>query len=307
MKNVFLSVVVLGALVAAGVGGTLADFSDYEVSEDNFFATGALDLKVSDYLGIEYQGDAVPAFIQYSNAWPCSDKSFYIDLENWGQGDQFIPWAYIHVKNVECGWVWPKQLYRMVLCDPETKVCTDEMTAAKWDEMTSDEQEAALAAGWKPVNEPEYVAECGGVAGEDADGNPVTVPGIGCTYGDDCELAEHVGVMIWVAGPWPHEDKPVYNDPDTEWTLVYNDKLDKLDCWEFELGQIPNCNGIWVHVSFHLQDFDEEDAYDQGLIPTTYFDEDYPEAKWDHWPTNALQKDYVEFDIGFELLQNRVP
>jgi predicted ribosomally synthesized peptide with SipW-like signal peptide len=306
MKNMFLSVMVISVLIAAGIGGTLADFSDYEFSEDNYFSTGALDLKVSDYLGIEYQGDSVPAFFQYSDAWPCSDKSFYIDLENWGQGSQFIPWAYIHFKNLECGWTWPKQLYRMVLCDPDTKECIDEMTPDEWDELTDAEQEAALEAGWKPVNEPEYVAECGGIAGEDEDGNPVEVPGIGC-YGDCCELAEHIGVMIWVAGPWPHEEKPEYNDPDIEWTQVFNDKLDELDCWEFELGQIPNCSGIWVHIAFHLQDYDEEDAYADGLIPETYFDEDYPEAKWDHWPTNAMQKDYVEFDIGFELLQNRVP
>jgi hypothetical protein len=60
-------------------------------------------------------------------------------------------------------------------------------------------------------------------------------------------------------------------------------------------------------MALHFQDFDEEDAYEEGLIPTTYFDEDYPEAKWDHWPTNAMQKDGVMFDIAFELLQNQVP
>lgn len=300
MKSIFLSVVVICALVVAGIGGTLADFSDYEVSEDNYFATGALDLKVSDFAGNEYQGDTVPAFIQYSDAWPCSDKSFYIDLENWGQGSQFEPWAYIHIKNLDCGWVWPKNLYMMVLCDEDTKACIDEMTPAEWDAKTSDEQEALLDAGWKPSNEPEYVAECGGVVGELADGTPVVVDGIGC-FGECCELAEHIGVLISVAGPWPHLEKPAYDEvPTADWELVYSDKLNKLDCWEFELGQIPNCNGIWVHISLHLQDIDEDD------LGWHYFDENIKsEAKWDHWPTNALQKDYVEFDIAFELLQLR--
>jgi len=296
MKNILLSVVVVAALVGAGVGGTLAGFSDYEVSEENFFQTGALDLTVSDYLGKEYNGEEVPAFWEISDAWPCCDKSVFFDLENWGQGFQVQPYIYMHIKNVECGWVWPKQLYMMVLCDPVTKECIDEITALEWERMTPDEQEEALDEGFRPVTEPEYVAECGGIAGEDVNGDPVEVPGIGC-FGDCCELAEHIGVMIWVAGPWPHEDKPAYDEvADDEWTLVYSDKLSELECWEFELGQLPNCQGIWVHMSLHLQD-----------IPEAYFDMDFfpDDSKWDHWPTNALQKDYVEFDMSFELLQNR--
>jgi predicted ribosomally synthesized peptide with SipW-like signal peptide len=304
MKNIVLSIVVIATLVVAGIGGTLADFSDIEISEGNYFTVGALDLKVSDYLKNEYQGDEVPAFLQYSDAWPCSDKSFYIDLENWGQGSQKVPWAYIHFKNMDCGWNWPKNLWRMVLCDPDTKECIDEMTEVEWEGLTDAEKETHLAAGWKPVNEPEYVAECGGVAGEDEDGNPVEVPGIGC-YGDCCELPKHIFVLIYKAGPWPHEEKPEYNDNTIDWDLIFQGYLDELDCKEFELGQIPNCNGIWLHISFHLDDFDEEDAYAEGLIPDTYFNETGPESKWDHWPTNALQKDYVEFDMAFELIQNR--
>lgn len=298
MKNILLSVMVICTLIGGALAGTLADFSDIEISEDNFFATGSLDLKVSDYQGNEYNGDTIPAFIQYSDAWPCSDKSFYVDLENWGQGVEFIPYAYIHFKNIECGWEWPKNLYAMVLCDPDTKECIDVVYNG---DLTDDEIEELLDLGYKPVTEPEFVAECGGIAGEDVNGNPVEVPGIGC-FGECCELADHVGVMIWVAGPWPHEDKPVYNDPDIDWELVFNGKLSELSCTQFELGQIPNCEGIWVHMSFHLQELSEE------YFDMDYFDEDIPaEAKWNDWPTNALQKDYVEFDMSFELLQSPVP
>jgi len=301
MKNIFLSVVVVAALVAAGVGGTFADFSDIEISEDNFYEVGALDLTVSDYLGQEYNGDVIPVFWEIQNGWPCCDKSVYFDLENWGEGWQKQPWVYIHFKNMECYWTWPKLLYKMVLCDEDTKECIEEMTAAEWEALSSAEQEAALEAGFKPVTEPEYVAECGGLAGELADGTPVYVDGIGC-FGETCEVAEHIGVTIWVAGPWPHDEKPEYNDPDIEWTQIFNDKLDQLDCQQFELMQLPNCNGIWVHAALHLQDIDEDDL---GLH---YFDEDIPaEEKWDHWPTNALQEDGVKFDMAFELLQNRVP
>ncbi len=321
MRNIILAVVAIAALTAAGIGGVFADFTDIEVSQDNFFKTGSLDLKVSDYLGNEYNGDDnIPVFYNITDAWPCCDKSVFFDLENWGQGFQIVPKVYIHFKNFECGWVVPKNVYAWIDCpegDPHGGPC--EIVPAPPPPEGYDE----WPVGWqgtglpKPVTEPEYVAECGGIAGEDEDGNKVEVPGIGCCYGDCCQLPEHIGILMWIAGPWPHEDKPPESAavPTAAWRPVTLPdpngdgvtKLDELECEEIELGDLPNCNGIWVHVSLHFQDFDEEDAYAQGLIPETYFDEDYPEAKWDHWPTNALQKDAVHFDIAFELLQTPVP
>ncbi|MFC1983927.1 SipW-dependent-type signal peptide-containing protein [Chloroflexota bacterium] len=293
MKNIFLSVVVVATLVAAGVGGTLADFSDIEVSEDNYFKTGSLDLTVSDYAMNEYNGDEVPAFIQYEGAWPCSDKSYFIDLENWGQGVQYKPWAYIHFKNVECCWVYPKLLYMWV------NEAGEEVDAPPPLEGYDEWLEGHQGTGFpKPVTEPEYVAEYGGIAGEKADGTLVVVDGIG-SFGEGCELREHVSVMIEVAGPWPHADKP---EPslDLSWTEVFNGKLIDLECESIELMQLENCNGMWVHIVFHLQEPTEED------FGFNYFDENIPsEAKWNDWVTNAMQKDGVHFDMAFELLQSR--
>jgi predicted ribosomally synthesized peptide with SipW-like signal peptide len=290
VKNIFLSVVVIGTLVAAGVGGTLADFSDIEVSEDNYFKTGSLDLTVSDYAMNEYNGDAVPAFIQYEGAWPCSDKSYFVDLENWGQGVQFVPWAYIHFKNVECCWVYPKLLYMWVNEAGEEVAAPARPGGGDW-------IEGDQGTGFpKPVTEPEYVAEYGGLAGELDDGTLVVVDGIG-SFGEGCELAEHISVLIQVAGPWPHEDKPPAS-LDLPWTTVFSGKLDDIACKQIELGQIPNCNGIWVHIVFHLQEPSEGDF---GL---DYFP---PGSKWEDWVTNAMQKDGVHFDMAFELLQSRVP
>jgi len=289
MKNILLSVVVIGALVAAGVGGTLADFSDIEVSQDNYFKTGSLDLTVSDYDMNEYNGDEVPAFIQYEGAWPCSDKSYFIDLENWGQGVQFVPWAYIHFKNVECCWVYPKLLYMWV--DEAGDKVDAPTPPAGFDEWLEGMQGTGFP---KPVTEPEHVAEYGGIAGELDDGTLVVVDGIG-SFGEGCELKEHISVLIQVAGPWPHEDKPEASI-ELDWTTVFSGKLDVLECQQLELMQIPNCNGIWVHIVFHLQEPSEED-----------FDLDYfPDgSKWEDWVTNAMQKDGVHFDMAFELLQSR--
>ena len=299
MKNIILSVVVVATLIAAGVGSTLADFSDIEISEDNTFSTGALDLVLSDHQGQEYQGDDVPAFVQLGNAWPCCTKDYYIDVHNYGQGDQFIPWVYLHFKNFSCSYVEPKLIYEWIRCedvdgdgDLDCVICTQ------------DEIDAGLC---KPVNEPEFVAECGGVVGEDETGAPIVVPGVGCCYGENCQLDEHVDVLLLIAGPYTHDEYPNSGSvPGKDWVALdmtdYDEngdgvlKMSELLCKEIELGQLANCKKFWIDLRFHLQD-----------VPEAYFGMDYcaDDGKWDHWPTNALQKDAIEFDMAFELLQDK--
>jgi predicted ribosomally synthesized peptide with SipW-like signal peptide len=309
MKNIVLSVMVVCTLIGGALAGTLADFSDIEVSRDNYFETGSLDLKVSDYMGRLYQDPDVPAFYQVSDAWPCCDKSVFFDLENFGQGFQAVPHVYMHIKNLNCYWIVPKN---PIWVDEDGDVVAAPVPAPPT---------GTIGTGFpKPLCEPEYVAECGGIAGENATGQPVEVPGIGLCYGETCELAEHVGVLIEVAGPYDETVKPAtsYDVPTDDWeALDLSDydlngdgviKLNELVCVQIDLGGLPNNAGLWVHVSLHLQDFTEEDAYAQGLIPTTYFDETIPaELKWNDWPTNALMKDGMSFDMAFELLQLPAP
>jgi len=290
MKKIFISLMVI-ALTAGLVGGGLfADFSDIETSRDNYFETGSLDLRVSDYLGNEYDDPNVPAFLEVSDAWPCCSKDIRFDLHNAGQGFQQVPTVYMHIKNLTC--------YPILTKDDEC------------------------------FTEPEWVAQFGGVVGEDQYGNPVEVVGIGL-YGGWCELARHVDVAIFtstrsITGPWVAVDLSQYDD-DPEDGII---KVNELVCEQIELGDLPNCNTLYVMISFHLQDIDEDDIDidndGDGLIDEdpiddidndgdgwidedpdeSYFDETIPaEAKWDHWPTNALQKDGMEFDMAFELLQ----
>ena len=310
MKNIFLSVVVVGALVAAGIGGTLADFSDIEISEDNYFGTGALDLVVSNAQGTEYPDDA-PTFYMISDALPCCDKSVFLDLHNYGQGWQVNPYAYLHIKNLDCGWVMPKKPYAWLAAD-----------GSKTTAPTTLPSEGDFGTGYpRPVTEPEYVAEMGGVAGELEDGTAVTVVGMG-EYGENCEVSHHVGVIgIYVAGPYPHDSAPMTSAavPALDWVALdlsaYDTdpadgiiKINELVCNEVSLGQIPGCNKIWVHMSLHLQDYDEDVALVNGDVSAAYFDETKPsEAKWDHWPSNAYQKDYMMWDMAFELLQYPAP
>jgi len=319
VKKILVSLMVIAVAVGLLAGATAADFSDIEVSQGNTFATGAMDLTVSDYTGTVYNGETVPAFWQVEDAWPCCDKSIFFDLHNEGQGFQVQPWAYLHLKNFECGWVVPKTVYKWINC--VDGVCTVVPAPPKPGGGTWNEGDQGTGLP-KPVNEPEYVAECGGIAGEDVDGHLVTVPGVGCCYGENCLLPQHIGViLIDVAGPYdtslpygPDNPKMSSDVPAADWEHLnitrYDDngdgviKLNELDCKQIELGQIPNCNKIWVHIALHLQDIDEDTIFPNG----GFFDDTIPaEAKWDHWPTNAIQKDKVKFDMSFELLQVKVP
>ncbi len=272
-KAILMSVLMIG-IVATAVGATLADFSDIETSKNNFFGTGELNLKVSDYLGNEFEDPDFRPIIQVDNSWPCCTKDYYFDLHHAGEGDQFIPWAYVHLKNFDC-----------------------------YDVPAKD---------GSPKPEPEVVAESGGICGELLDGTLVTCAGMGLDWGTlNCELAEHVDIVIMVAGPYEVAPEKASDVPATDWVVLPNlldydlngdnvIKLNELKCVQVELGQIPDCWTMWVDFRLHLQDVDEDD------VGFHYFDENIPaEKKWDHWPTNALQKDVLKFDISFELLQSR--
>jgi len=99
MKNVFLSIVIICALAIAGIGGTLAGFSDTERSLDNFFEVGNMDLKVS-VDGIEYD-DPVPAIAEAYLAWPCNSQDFSFDLHNLSDNVQ-SGHAYVRFKDFRC-------------------------------------------------------------------------------------------------------------------------------------------------------------------------------------------------------------
>ena len=276
MKNIFLSVVVVATLLAAGIGGTFAHFSDTEEVFDNYLQTDELDLKVSTLTkvqgvwvsGGEYDQPNIPALVTKDDYMePCLDYSFHFDLHN---VSEFITGtAYMHLKNPRC-------------VDIPTK-----------------DGEA------KP--EPEIVAEQGGMVGQ------VWVPGIGEI---PCFLSRHIevvsieiekmdGTSIGTVDLAPYDTDPVDN-------VV---KMNELICNNVKLCDIPACNSVVVIIDFHLQDIDEDDLINEGYLdpPATpapgdggYFngeDDDIKKKCWDHWPTNALQKDRILFDILFSLAQ----
>lgn len=247
-KAILMSVLMIG-IVATAVGATLADFSDIEISRDNMFSSGSLDLKVS-YMGTLYD-DPVPAIIYYEDAMPgcVFDKSFHFDLHNDGQGTQGHHYLYIHFKNLTCADV--------MKTEPELAVENGGRVIG--------EKEISPGVWEYVILDPSYIGPPDGKLGE---------------FGEDCNMSK----CVWVS---------IINE-DTNEELVRL-TMDELVCNQIYLGYLDP--GDTVNMSIDLIMYDvPEGALGYDLFPGT-------DSKWDHWPTNALQKDKMTFDIAFELLQ----
>lgn len=148
--------------------------------------------------------------------------------------------------------------------------------------------------------EPEIAAEEGTTPiGEDVDGNFIYAdPPLGKGWGTvNCTIAEHIRFDVYTSptgtGNWTQIDLSDYdlnNDDDL--------KMDEIVCNQVLICELDSLETIYVKIDLWFQDIPEEDlGYD-------LFDECIgAEAKWNDWPTNALQDDQVEFDISFELFQ----
>ena len=90
MKNILLSVVVISTLVVAGVGGTLADFSDTEEELGDTIQAGSMDLKVNG----GDDPDVLPIILR--GVKPDKPLDFTKTVKNMGTIDGHL---YIHLKN----------------------------------------------------------------------------------------------------------------------------------------------------------------------------------------------------------------
>jgi len=293
-----IALMLVAGLMEVGVIGTA--FSDTGISTGNTITAG-MNLKVSDGQGNKYDNPKVPVLVAIDNGWPECQKVACFEVHNNGGDGQPPPVAYLHINNINCSTAEPKVPYAYINCTEggECIDCEPPYT------------------GCKPMTEPEYVAECGGIAGEDVNGNLVTVPGLGCCWGETCELAQAINVSISKAGPYTaDEDPPNCSEvPTGNWSVLdlsaYDQNgdgkvtLNELECEQIELGELPGCNSYWIEMTLELQDVSEDDLIAQGVLadPGTgygWFNQSIPaEMKWNDWPTNALMYDMMEFDISF--------
>ena len=295
MKTIFLSVVVICALAVAGIGGTIAGWSDTEESFDNYISTGSLDLKV-ERTDDKPWGLGLPIVTDFEDIVPCYDYKTVITVENIGQGvspegNNLTAPLYIVFKEFACSNVTP--------------TCQDGEGAIEW-------PTGNTPAIMNP--EPELVAQYGGMHGQvhiigdnvtDGNWGPSSNPedwaerpdadlapafqwpareATGRTGDVACSMSSRVSIRVFF-GPSGGAQPQVFP---VSGTLFLNQVVDD----QIYLGELPQCGedyiiGIWYHL---------ENLVDAG----------WPSANWgpelEDWKTNSWMKDRIDFSIMFKLL-----
>jgi predicted ribosomally synthesized peptide with SipW-like signal peptide len=269
MKSIFLSVVIISALVISALGGTFATWSDSEVSMDNTITTGSVDLKVNDRDDKPY-GRGVQKIVDIDCMIPekCYGP-FPVELWNAGVCNTSSK-AYMHIKDLVCENAKPKKGsgYRDHYIKPDATLDPD-----PYDWIYGDK---------KP--EPELVAEYGGKV------NCTEVPGVG-TIGDNCCMSTHVTVAVTDSDQMGQGK--VY---------VIADDILKYECQKIYLFDLEPCQPEMIYFWFKLDQPSEED-YMLDLIP----DEGEPgydklhNQMFNDWPSWALMRDMLTFNIEFDL------
>ena len=282
MKTIVLSIVVICALAVAGIGGTLAGWSDTEESTGNYIATGSLDLKVNHTNDLPW-GDGIGMVTSFKDIVPCSVYKTTIIVENEGQAigpppDSVNRTAPLYI------------MFKDFACSNVTPTC-NATGAPEW----------PVGSGiFKP--EPELVAEYGGVLAQvNIMGDNVTAgegnwsvgsTGFNATWprldaigqqGDvTCSMSSRIYVTFYFgprSGAQPQVG-PEYLLNTIKGTEVY-------------LGELPQCGedymiGIWYH-------------FKNAPADPNWPKDNWP-AKFADWKTNAWMKDRIDFNVMFELL-----
>jgi predicted ribosomally synthesized peptide with SipW-like signal peptide len=277
-KSIILAVVVVVALVVAGTSGVFATWSDSEVSEGNFIATGALDLKVNGADDAPW-GEGVPTKVFIDCMIP---GIWYYggEVELWNAGIcEFPSEAFIHFKDYFCFNVEPK-----VNPYPDGG-------SMYWPEGETTGYVCPVTGDLKP--EPELVAEFGGKV------DCTEVPGVGGPLGDTCSMMSAVEVMVFdEAGN----------------LLIGPALLGDLYCHEIFLFDLWPCEARSIELWFRLYQYPEE-AFghnfflhpDELQIDPVEFPREYEAAlhhwiKFNDWPSYAYMRDAVSFSMEFDVL-----
>jgi predicted ribosomally synthesized peptide with SipW-like signal peptide len=262
MKSIFLTVVVICALAIGGVGGTLATWSDSEVSLGNTITTGSVDLRVNG-ADDEPWGTGVPTKVDIECMVPCKMYGPF-EVTLWNAGIcEFPSRAYIHLKDACCFNAEPKE-GTGYQC-PET-------------------------GDMKP--EPELVAEFGGKV------NCLIVDGIGEAVGDTCSMASHV--RMWVVADDPTY-VPIDDDPNPLVVVEGKlGTLECEEFYLFDLEPcIERTIYLWFHLQ---QESEEDFGFDYIADPGEPGYNELYWIKFNDWPSWSMMRDKIQFSLEFDLL-----
>lgn len=240
MKNIFLTLVIVCALTIGGISGTLADFSDTAISEDNVIEVGNLDLKVSkDSGGTWFDDPDVPSMIQAQGVWPSTARDFAFQLHNASDFDN-PGYAYLRLRDIECYEVLSEK-------HPDGRP------------------------------EPEVVAEEGGwLANHEIPA--MEAWGQNDTLADFIEVylefdVDGDGITESVLG------NPDWGQPGTVYLSDLWDIQDEEGCW-IPVGTIHGSETRQGHVTLHISSWSEEKWNGRFDTSLDYFDDDLPFNDW---------------------------
>jgi predicted ribosomally synthesized peptide with SipW-like signal peptide len=237
-------VVVVGALVAASVGGTFAGFVDTEESQNNYIQAGIMDLLVNG------KNDPVGPKLVYTHAVPCVSQDFWIDIFNWGecQGAK----AYMHIKNVDSvEWGAKEHGGADYVYDGVSQLGGIPKGYA-----LSPATQSQGAGLWS--SEPEKISEVGdGVVGQINIG-PDDANLLGEDYASG--IADHLDVLVvtYVDGLGnlvdidDNADGAISDSEEAahsgQLVTIFSGKLVDIECTKTLLGFLPTQEFGWIHV-----------------------------------------------------------
>lgn len=298
MKNIILCVVVISALVATGIGGTLAGFVDTEEAPNQYQAG------ISDLLVNSRNDPNVPMKFNVEHGTPGKSMDMYIDLYNWGVcngGNVYLLMK--DIVNTEAG----------VKTHNSVNYVFDNAAAGTGDLPLGIPPGYRQAVGAEPKgagvwsSEPEKIAE----VGDGYVGNTYISATDSRLLGEDyADVAAHLSIVTEVpkvgasgdtlGNPDTNNDGQVDGTEYAAWITAGNrwvniaslsGKLATLITKDF-LGFLPTQQMTFVHISVTLQQISAADWSDLQTI-------------W--WPTNALQGDKCNWVMLFELLTDDPP
>ena len=331
MKNLFLSIVVVGVLVAAGIGGTFAGFVDTEVVEDNLLQAGISDLLVNGK-NDPIVGDS----FSETHVVPGISRDYYYRLMNWGVcegGDAYMQFK--AVLSVEAG-TKPHG-------NPVVQYIYDGVAPATGLHPFGYREAAGIEpddTGSSPAtltfsSEPEKIAEVGaGLIGEvmilashpDVKGNDYA-SGISVNLEVSVEVPIR-GVDGYLGNPDTNSNNKVDGTEYADWITAaagnswvniasLTGTLDTIAYAKDLLGFLKTQETTFVHVTMTLPQLYACEWYDDdgdlwgsqdyndtngGVDYDLDGDVDGDDFQKAVWPTNALQGDKATWDVMFELL-----
>ncbi len=240
MKNIFLTLVIVCALTIGGISGTLADYSDTAISEDNVIEVGNLDLKVSKGSGGPWFNDPdVPSMIQAQGVWPSTAREFTFELHNASDFDN-PGYTYLRLRDIECY----------------------EVLSEKHPDGRPEPEVVAEEGGWLANHEISAVGAWGqnGTLADfieiylefDTNGDGLTEPVLG---------------------------NPDWGQPGTVYLSDLWDEQDKEGGW-IPVGTMNGSETRQGHAILHIGSWSEEDWNNRFDTSLDYFDDDQPFDEW---------------------------